>query len=122
MVGISQWEMEAHCAQKIPGCPRTDGRRSTSVHNCRLCALATIISRILVNAVTQILPVADENNNTRSSYRAARLRCTNALHLLHYVAAKKQCYHPLTSHQPWEGLTSNTRENQCNFYCVGWCG
>ena len=37
-------------------------------------------------------------------------------------AQKKQCYHPLTSHQPWEGLTSNTRENQCNFYCVGWCG
>ena len=39
-----------------------------------------------------------------------------------WTCTKKQCYHPLTSHQPWEGLTSNTRENQCNFYCVGWCG
>ena len=48
-----------------------------------------ILHRNHVNAVTQILPVADENN-TRSSYRAARLRYANAEHLLHYVAAKNE--------------------------------
>ena len=38
------------------------------VSRTRSWALATIISRIAVNAVTQILPVADENNNTRMKF------------------------------------------------------
>ena len=62
--------MEAHGAQILPGCPRTDGPRAM-VSRTRSWAVATIISRITVNAVTQILPVANDNNKTITIYRSA---------------------------------------------------
>ena len=58
--------MEAHGAQILPGCPRTDGPRAM-VSRTRSWAVATIISRITVNAVTQILPVANENYNNNNN-------------------------------------------------------